>query len=117
MPMRNPMSLDKAAEDFLGTKTPKQMSGQATDADERQKKLAAALGTEALQRAAGFTEEIIKWFNKRSLELDLDPEQRIFAIALATINLRQNFPAARGGKDLFDKVARSAWEYHDVNSK
>jgi hypothetical protein len=111
------MSLDKAAEDFLGTKTPKQMSGQTTDAGDRQKKLAAATAAEGLQRAAVFTEEIINWLNKRALELDLDPEQRIFAVALATINLRQNFPAERGGKDFFDKVSRSAWEYYDVNSK
>jgi hypothetical protein len=109
------MSLDKSAKEFLGTGSIATHTGQAKDVDKTQERLAKAAAEEALRVAAEFTEEIIVWLNRRALERNLDPEQRIFAVSLATINLRQNFPESKGGKEFFDKVSNSAWAYYDAN--
>jgi hypothetical protein len=61
--------------------------------------------------AAAFCEELIAWLNAEWNARGFTPEQRIFSVALATINLRQHFPEERGGKDVFDRVSKAAWEY------
>ncbi len=61
--------------------------------------------------AAAFCEELVAWLNDQWNERGFTPEQRIFSVALATINLRQHFPEERGGKDTFDRVSKAAWEY------
>lgn len=65
--------------------------------------------------AAGFTEEIIKWLNQEWNDREFTLEQRIFSIALATVNLRNHLPEEKGGKQKFDEVARAAWEYYNSN--
>jgi hypothetical protein len=87
--------------------------------DENRKKasdaIAAAAAEADVQAAAGFTEEILKFLNEKWNEQEFTPEQRIFSIALATVNLRQHFPENLGGKETFDAVAKTAWEYFDKN--
>jgi hypothetical protein len=87
--------------------------------DDRRQKAAAEIAAQAvlndMMEAAGFTEEIIAFLNTSWNERDFTPEQRIFSISLATINLRQHFPDALGGKDTFDRVSKEAWEYFDKN--
>jgi hypothetical protein len=61
--------------------------------------------------AAAFCEEVIAWLNAEWNARGFSPEQRIFSVALATINLRQHFPEERGGKDVFDRVSKAAWSY------
>lgn len=63
------------------------------------------------QEAAKAAEEIIDHLNRYWNEREFTPEQRIFSIALATVNLRQHFPADKGGKDEFDRVAYEANKY------
>lgn len=99
-------------------KATKQVEGQQMSAENREKAAAAIAARAAeddVQEAAAFTEEIIKLFNNEANDRDLTPEQRIFAISLATINLRQHFPDSLGGKEKFDAVAKTAWEYFDKN--
>lgn len=65
--------------------------------------------------AAGFAEEIIKWLNERFNEREFDPAQRVFSVALATVNLREHLPEEKGGKALFDREAYRAKLYYDKN--
>jgi len=68
------------------------------------------------QEAAAFTEEIIRWLNQEWNDREFTPEQRIFSVALATINFRNHFPVDKGGKEFFDKISKTAWEYFAANS-
>lgn len=65
--------------------------------------------------AAAFTEKTIAWLNDEWNAREFTAEQRIFSVALATINLRQHFPGDRGGKEYFDRVANAAWDYFNTN--
>lgn len=65
--------------------------------------------------AAAFTEEIIKYLNDQWNERGFSAEQRVFSVALATINLRQHLPTELGGKEAFDATSRTAWEYFNKN--
>ncbi len=72
------------------------------------------------QASAEFTEEIITYLNEMWNARNFTPEQRIFSIALATVNLREQVPpefpdGTPGGKDMFDRVCRAAREYYDKN--
>jgi hypothetical protein len=113
------MPIDKFAQEFLnqGGGPIEKHKGAVSDGEMRQARFQAARSKEWVERSARFTEEILNWFNARSLELDLDPEQRIFAVCLATINLRQHFPADKGGKEFFDEVSHKAWEYYAANTQ
>lgn len=72
--------------------------------------------TQASQlEAAAFAEEIIKWLNDEFIARGFDVNQRVFSVALATINLRENLPADKGGKAAFDSIAYSARVYFDEN--
>jgi len=80
-----------------------------------QRARATAVDSEA---AAIFTEEIISHLNEVWKERDFTPEQRIFSLALATINLRETVPdkfpdGTAGGKDMFDRVCAAARAYYD----
>jgi hypothetical protein len=90
--------------------------GQTVPADKRAQlaeRVAVQSGRDHQLEAAAFCEEIIAWLNAEWNAREFSPEQRIFSIALATVNLRQHFPAERGGKVLFDNVAHEAWKYYD----
>jgi hypothetical protein len=68
--------------------------------------------------AAGFTEEILHYLNQVWNERSFTPEQRVFSIALVTINLRESIPdkfpgGTPGGKEMFDRVCAAAREYYD----
>jgi hypothetical protein len=94
------------------------VEGQAMS-EENRKRAAAAIAAQGAESdilaAAGFTEEIIAFLNKEWNEREFTAEQRIFSVALATVNLRQHYPANLGGKETFDAVAKTAWDYFDKN--
>lgn len=71
---------------------------------------------DAVLESAAFTEEIIRWLNKEWNEREFTPEQRIFSIALATINFRQHFPESKGGVAKFDEVSGTAKKYYVQNA-
>jgi hypothetical protein len=76
-----------------------------------QSRLAEDAAAHDTREAAAFCEELIAWLNAEWNVRSFTPEQRIFSVSLATINLRQHFPEERGGKDLFDRVSKAAWDY------
>jgi hypothetical protein len=76
-----------------------------------QRRMAEDAAAHDTREAAAFCEELIAWLNAEWIARSFTPEQRIFSMSLATINLRQHFPEERGGKDLFDRVSKAAWEY------
>lgn len=94
------------------------VAGQ-TMSEANQKKAADAIAAKAAEddiaEAAGFTEEIVQYLNEEWNERGFSLEQRIFSIALATVNLRQHLPVDVGGKDKFDEVAKAAWAYFEAN--
>jgi len=72
--------------------------------------------------AAEFTEEIIAYLNQRWIEQNFTPAQRIFSLALTTIDLREHIPekfpdGSAGGKEVFDEVCVFAREYYDSVTK
>jgi hypothetical protein len=97
----------------------KPVTGQQMSASQRgkaQQEFDTRQSTDAVLEAAGFTEEIIRWLNKEWNEREFTPEQRIFSIALATINFRQHFPDAKGGVAKFDEVSSAAKQYYIKNA-
>ena len=71
-----------------------------------------------IQGAATFTEEIIAYLNLVWNDRNFTPEQRVFSIALATINLREQVPdvfpdGTPGGREMFDRVCNAARVYYD----
>lgn len=95
-----------------------QVAGQAMSKEtleKARKRLTEEATVDHTAEAAGFTEAIIAWLNKEWNEQEFTPEQRIFSIALATINLRQHFPADKGGTQFFDTVCREAQIYFAAN--
>jgi len=104
--------------DKILEKRSNRVEGQ-TMSDENRNKVAAEIAAKAaaddITEAAGFTEEIVAFLNTEWNKRGFTPEQRIFSAALATVNLRQHFPEERGGKEMFDTVAKTAWEYFAKN--
>lgn len=91
-----------------------QVVGQTISAEnleKAQKRIAEEGATNDQQEAAAFCEELIAWLNEQFLAREFTAEQRIFAVSLATINLRQHFPEDKGGKEYFDRISKTAWEY------
>jgi hypothetical protein len=86
-----------------------------TVSDEAAAKRAKVAAAAAEQEAAAFTEEILKWLNDRFNERGFSAGQRVFSVALATVNLREGLPEDKGGKALFDQVAYEARVYYDKN--
>ncbi len=66
--------------------------------------------------AVAFGEVILDWLIRGWNAKTFTTEQRIFSLALASINLRRNFPAERGGPELFDRIAQEAWQYFRENA-
>lgn len=75
---------------------------------------ARSMNEHALE-AAAFAEDTLKWLQREWGERGFSPEQGIFALALATINVREGVPAEHGGKEKFDDVAEEARKYYDAN--
>jgi len=87
--------------------------GQEMSAENKQKvqeRLASA-AVDHQQEAAAFAEEIVAFLNEQWNDREFTAEQRIFSAALATVNLREHFPAEKGGKEVFDRVAHEAVQY------
>jgi hypothetical protein len=79
---------------------------QKADAEKQQ----AALQEEFIKEAGGLTEFLVKCLNARCRELGLSKEHMVFGMALACINLREEYPE---GKEAFDTIAQSAADYYD----
>lgn len=90
-----------------------QLDGQTRSDDNRRKMQERLAGADVDHReeAAEAAEDIIKYLNDYWNDREFTPEQRIFSVALATVNLRQNFPEDKGGVAEFDRVAHEAWLY------
>jgi len=88
-------------------------SSEAIEAMKKQM-AASAMNDHALE-AAGNGETIIRWLNEQWGEMGFSPEQCVFALALVTINYRENLPEKFGGKAMFDRVAVEARKYYDAN--
>lgn len=65
--------------------------------------------------AASNAEDIITMLQQEWGSRGFSPEQCVFALALATINLRELMPEDFGGKAMFDKVAHEAHKYYEAN--
>jgi hypothetical protein len=96
-----------------------QVKGQAMS-QEKLDKAQGAISRQSAEEhqieAASFTEETIKWLNTEWNDREFTPEQRIFSISLALVNFRNHFPEDKGGKEFFDKISKTAWEYFAANS-
>lgn len=75
---------------------------------------ARAMNEHALEAAAQ-AEDIIRWLQQEWASRGFSPEQCVFAVALATINLRESMPEKYGGKEMFDRVAAEARAYYNAN--
>jgi alkanesulfonate monooxygenase SsuD/methylene tetrahydromethanopterin reductase-like flavin-dependent oxidoreductase (luciferase family) len=106
------------SDDLLSQATD-QFRGQAMAKDRVEKAQAQrdqTIARDHTAEAAAFTEEIIRWLNNEWNAREFTPEQRIFSVALATVNLRQHFPADKGGTACFDTVAQNAKQYYLDNA-
>ncbi len=95
-----------------------QVDGQAMSAEQlkkAQEKMAADSAANDMLEAAGCCEEVITYLNEVWNERGFTPEQRVFCIALVTVNLREHLPEDKGGKAMFDRVAYEAKKYYDSN--
>lgn len=101
--------LAQATEKFDGQK----MSPEKLEKAQGQR--SADIARDHQQEAAAFTEEIVRWLNEEFNAREFTPEQRIFSVALATVNLRQHFPVEKGGTAKFDEVAHEAKQYYLAN--
>ena len=69
-----------------------------------------------------FTEDIMHWIGREGIARGLTMGQTVFAVALATINLRETFPPDHPknaepderGKAFFDRVAYEAQLYYEI---
>jgi hypothetical protein len=75
---------------------------------------AGAMNDHSLE-AAAHAEDVIRFLQAEWGERGFTPEQCVFSIALATINLREGVPEKYGGKDMFDRIAAEARKYYDAN--
>lgn len=65
-----------------------------------------------LGEADTFTRDIMEFVARVGMERGMSQEQQVFAIATATIHLRQTFP---GGKTRFDEVCGAAQEHYHLD--
>lgn len=77
-------------------------------------KQAQILQDEFIQGSATFMDKIWKVCRLVATEMGLDEKQMVFAIALLSINMRENFP--QGGPVAFDQIALDASTYWDANN-
>lgn len=78
-------------------------------------KTQAQAATAELLAAAGSAERLVHELQTQWAAQGFTPQQCIFALALTTINFRDNFPVQLGGKAFFDQVAGEARQYYDAN--
>lgn len=71
--------------------------------------------TDPVIEAASAVEPAFKALTVLFTERGLDPEQVVFALALLTINFREQVPDRIGGKEMFDRVAHEAHKYYQAN--
>lgn len=76
-----------------------------------QERIAASAEANDASEAATFCEEIVAYLNDGWNAREFTPEQRIFSIALACVNLREHFPVEKGGKEFFDRICSTAKDY------
>jgi len=67
-------------------------------------------GVNHVDDADSFAAAITRFVANNGVERGLSQEQQVFAVAVATIHLRNTFP---GGKDRFDELCRAAQDHYD----
>jgi hypothetical protein len=65
-----------------------------------------------LGEADTFTRDIMEFVARVGTERGMSQEQQVFAIAVATVHLRETFPS---GKARFDEVCRAAQEHYHLD--
>lgn len=63
-----------------------------------------------LGEADTFTRDIMEFIARTGTERGMSQEQQVFAVAVATVHLRQTFP---GGTGRFDEICRAAQEHYE----
>lgn len=95
------------------------MADQVTRSPETLRKVQEALDgvkpTSRLLEAAEAVEPAMKTLTVMFTERGLAPDQVVFALALLTINFREQMPERHGGKEEFDRVAHEAHKYYQAN--
>lgn len=66
-----------------------------------------------VDEADKFTRAILEFVASAGAERGMSPEQQVFAVAVATVHLRETFP---GGKTRFDEVCRAAQEHYEKDA-
>ena len=125
--------LDSFEAKFLGVTPGKEASVAVQDGwkapKEHLDKYAEQRKEEFINRAGAFTVDLLGFFKEQKVKRDLDDKECIFAVALATIQLRELYGSPQGVKEgqgfnakkreellaLFDSVCECAQEYYDEN--
>jgi len=119
--------LDSFSKTFLvGTKdTPQKADVQVqkgqTLSNEGHAKYAEELQKDFIRRAGSFTEDLVAFIMEQRKKRDLTNIETIFAVALANINLREDYGGAPGNPTQeqqlaeFDAICFGAQEYYDAN--
>lgn len=92
---------------------PEQRSAAGVKAQEA--KLAEA-AKNVFDEASGDVEDVMRLLTSRWAEMGFTKEQIVWCVALVTVNMRETFPAANGGKEAFDKICAEAAAYYRKNA-
>lgn len=98
-----------------GEKFAENVARSPENMDKARRAIAASAMNDHALEAAAHAEDVIGWLQQEWASRGFSPEQCVFAIALATINLREHMPEKYGGKEMFDRVAHEAKKYYDAN--
>ena len=120
------MTIDQQTKDFLQTDKPKTVQGMTADPNKIGSSVSDMRYRQFIKTAGGFAEEIVDFFRDRHANIGSTDDEAVFALALATINLRHAFgsPQAADNKETFDAAAAlahfdaicaQAQKYHDEN--
>lgn len=99
----------------MSEKFAENVSKSAANLEKSRRIIEAGAMTEHALEAAQHAEDIVAWVTREWGERGFSPEQCVFAIALATINMREQLPEKYGGKEMFDRVAAEAKRYYDAS--
>lgn len=104
---------------FSGVVVAPRPDGQTVSAERLEKmqgKIASQSAEDHFLEAAGFTEDLVKFLAGEFVQRGFTPEQGVFSVVLALVNLRETFPEKNGGKQTFDRVYKDAVEYYRKNA-
>lgn len=91
-----------------------------TQLEKAERVRAVTVANDDTAAAAEYTEAIVRDLNEAWNDRNFTPEQRVFSLALATINFREHIPevfpdGTPAGKAFFDRVCGLAREYFELH--